>query len=75
MTPETKTRLQKEITNLEDTYDRFYHRYSTICHNPIFNETPVMRAELLEMIADYLNFTSTVLRARRDTLAEIEQHG
>lgn len=72
MSTDTKQELQKEIANLEDTYGRFYHRYSTICHNPIFNETPVMRAELLEMIADYLHFTSTVLRARRDTLAEIK---
>lgn len=68
----TKQEIKAEITQLENTYAKFYARYSIIRHEPIFNQEPAMKKQLLEMITDYLEFTTIVIRARREILSEIK---
>ena len=70
--PNTKQILTAEITQLEATYAKFYERYSVIRHEPIFNQEPAMKEQLLELITDYLEFTTMVIRARRELLSEIK---
>lgn len=60
--------LEQEIHKLEASYDRFYKRYSVIANDPVFNDNP-MKTELLELIADFLHYTSLLIHARREELA------